>query len=122
MLKSFDEDKKLDRILEAILDTEPIGYTRIDNAIKMAAKELRKVRDRNKWAIIITDGCYNLGEDPVPLVSKLPKLHVIQIPNPSGTWCERVCRELAKRGRGKLVKVESYREIPSSLLKILREV
>ncbi|MHA1860364.1 MAG: vWA domain-containing protein [Candidatus Asgardarchaeia archaeon] len=122
MLKSFDEDKKLDEILEEILDTEPIGYTRIDNAIRMASKELKKIKERNKWAIIITDGCYNLGEDPIPLVSMLPKLHVIQIPNPSRTWCEEVCRELAKRGGGKLVKVEFYKEIPSSLLKVLREM
>ncbi|MGQ4915183.1 MAG: vWA domain-containing protein [Candidatus Asgardarchaeia archaeon] len=119
VLKKINERGNINKIIDSILDTEPVGYTRIDDALNKAYQELKKLKGPRKWAIIITDGCYNKGNDPIPLAAQFPQLHVIQIPG-GQKWCTQVCMDMAKRGKGRLVSVSKYNEIPRALLKILR--
>ena len=62
-------------------------------------KELNKVKEktRHKFGILISDGNYNRGKNPLDLAKKYPKLHVIGIP--ADNDAERgidMCRELAQ--------------------------
>ena len=119
ILKHIDEKSDVLKMIDAILETEPSGYTNLSDALHKGLTELRKIKDSRKWAILITDGCYNKGEDPLSLAAKYPKLHIIQIPSEQ-KWCSRVCRSLATKGKGKLVSVKEYKEIPMALIKLLK--
>ena len=119
ILKHIDEKSDVLKMIDAILETEPSGYTNLSDALKKGLTELKKIKDSRKWAILITDGCYNKGENPVALASKYPKLHIIQIPS-NQKWCSRVCRELATKGKGRIVSVKEYKEIPLALIKLLK--
>ena len=119
VLKKINEKENIREVIDTILDTEPVGYTRIDDALRKGLKELNKIKDPRRWAIIITDGCYNKGDNPVPIAKKFPKLHVIQLPS-NNKWCTEVCKEMANKGNGKLVRISKYSEIPTELLKLLR--
>jgi len=87
-------------------------------------EELNKVKStsRNKFAILISDGNYNRGEDPVPLAKKFPKLHVIGMPaeNDADRGID-TCKEIAKAGNGKFFAVKDYREIPRALIELLSQ-
>ena len=105
--------------MDKILDLEAVGYTNIEDALKMGATQLKRIKTRFKWAILLTDGAYNKGDDPRYLCRQYEKLHVINLPG-GKKWGERVCKDLARLGGGRYVVVRNYNEVPRALMKILR--
>jgi len=120
LLAGFDNKKTADKVIDQILETEAIGYTNISEALKLGLDELKKIKNRNKWAILITDGNYNRGGDPRIWAMKFPRLHVIATPSLKEKWGLKVCKELAEKGRGRYIKVSKYSEIPRILAKMLK--
>ena len=118
IIKKFDEEMKVQDIVDRILDLEAIGHTNIEDALKVGARELRRLKTRFKWAILFTDGVYNKGKDPRYLAREFKKLHVINLPGKK--WGMRVCQDLSRLGAGKYVAVRSYEEAPRALMRILR--
>lgn len=118
MIKKVKEKADIEEIVDRILDLEAVGYTNVEDALKMGARELQTMKTRFKWAILLTDGVYNKGKDPRYLAREFKKLHVINLPGKK--WGQRVCQKLAKLGGGKYVAVNSYDEVPRALMKILR--
>ncbi len=124
VLKKIDQKKPVNNIIDEILDSEAIGFTNIEIGLENGLKELNKVREktRHKFGILISDGNYNRGNDPIDLAKKFPTLHVIGIP--AGNDADRginTCRELAKAGRGKFYAVNDYKEIPRALIDLLSQ-
>ena len=126
VLKKIDENKSVIKIIDEILDSEAVGFTNINIGLEMGLKELHKVKEkaRHKFGILISDGNYNRGKDPIELAEKFPcKLHVIGIPAENDA--ERgvdTCREIARVGRGKFIAVNDYKEIPRALIELLSRV
>jgi len=124
-LKKIDEKKSVTAIIDDILDSEAAGFTNITIGLEKGLKELNKVKEktRHKFGILISDGNYNRGKDPVVLAKKYPKLHVIAIPAENNP--ERgidTCRDLARVGKGKFFAVNNYKEIPRALIELLSQV
>ena len=122
LLKKIDQKKPVNDIIDEILDSEALGFTNIEIGLEKGLKELNKVREktRHKFGILISDGNYNRGIDPLYLAKKFPKLHVIGIP--AGNDADRgidTCRRLAKAGKGKFYAVKDYKEIPRALINLL---
>lgn len=121
-IKRIGERKSIDKVVEEILDISSIGYSNISDALSVGLKELSKVRHRGRrWGVLITDGEWNVGGDPLPIAAKFPTLHVIATPS-KGRIAEhglKTCRELAKAGRGRFMVVKSFSEIPRLLVKLL---
>ncbi|GAG69408.1 unnamed protein product, partial [marine sediment metagenome] len=125
VLKKINEKKPIITIIDEILDSEAAGFTNIDTGLKNGLKELNKVKEktRHKFGILITDGNYNRGVNPIELARKYPRLHVIGIPSENDA--ERgidTCREIARAGKGKFFAVNNYKEIPRALIELLSQV
>ncbi|MFX1257413.1 MAG: VWA domain-containing protein [Promethearchaeota archaeon] len=126
VLKKIDDNKKsIINIVDEILDSEAVGFTNISIGLEKGLKELNKTKDkniRNQFGILITDGNYNRGEDPVILAKKYTKLHVIGMPadNDADRGID-TCREIAKAGSGKFYAVKDYKEIPRALINLLSQ-
>jgi Mg-chelatase subunit ChlD len=123
-LKKIDQRKSVVSIIDEILDSEAVGFTNIQIGLEKGLKELSKVKEktRNKFGILITDGNYNRGENPIEFAKKFPKLHVIGMPAENDA--ERgidTCREIAKVGKGKFYAVNTYNEIPRALIDLLSQ-
>lgn len=123
-LKSLNEYRDVDDIVNDILDSEAVGFTNIEAALLKGLEELAKNRFENRFGILISDGEYNRGEDPVYLASKFRQLHVINIPSEKPTTSKGLekCAEIAHAGRGSLVKVHDYTEIPRALMRLLQKL
>ncbi len=119
LIKGIKEDLPIQEIMDKILDLEAVGYTNIEDALKKGALQIKNLKTRFKWAILLTDGAYNKGEDPRYLCKQYEKLHVINLPG-GKKWGQRVCKDLARLGGGRYVVVRSYHEVPRALMKILR--
>ncbi|MFX1505033.1 MAG: VWA domain-containing protein [Promethearchaeota archaeon] len=119
LIKGIKDELTIQDIMDKILDLEAVGYTNIEDALRMGALQLRGLKTRFKWAILLTDGAYNKGDDPRYLCKQFEKLHVLNLPG-GKKWGERVCKDLARLGGGRYVVVRSYHEVPRALMKILR--
>jgi len=118
MIKGIKENKPIDKIINEIFEIRPIGFTNISLALRKALKELRKASFKaRKWAILITDGEYNRGDNPIKWARKFDRLHVIQLGG--STRGTEVCRLLAYT-RGRYVKVRNMDELFLAVRKILR--
>ncbi|NVM36430.1 MAG: VWA domain-containing protein [Candidatus Lokiarchaeota archaeon] len=124
VMKKINQKKPIISIIDNILDSEAVGFTNIYIGLEKGLKELSKIRENRKsrFGILITDGIYNRGKDPVILAKKYPKLHVIGMPagNDADLGIE-TCREIAKAGRGKFYAVNDYKEIPRALIELLSQ-
>ncbi len=88
--------------IEKILDSTTGGYTNIASALKLARKELRYIKAPQKFAVLITDGAYNVGGDPRTEASKFRRLHVVGIGSKNG-YGNLVCKDVAQVGGGKYI-------------------
>lgn len=121
ILKNINEERPVISIIDQILDSEAVGFTNIEVGLKRGLKEINKINDKHKFGILITDGNYNRGDNPVEVAKKFPRLHVIGMPSEKIREFEgiRICKEIAKAGKGHFYPVSNYHEIPRSLLEIL---
>jgi Mg-chelatase subunit ChlD len=124
VLKGINATRNPDAIVNDILDSEAVGFTNIEAALQEGLNELGKYPAPDKFGILITDGEYNRGEDPVAEARHFRHLHVINIPPEQefNTKGLEKCAEIAHAGRGNLVKVRQYGDIPRALLRLLRKL
>ena len=125
VLKKIDKKKPVIKIIDEILDSEAVGFTNINIGLEKGLKELNKIKEktRHKSGILITDGNFNRGKNPLELAKKYPKLHVIGIPAENDA--ERgidTCREIARVGKGKFFAVNNFKEIPRALIELLSQI
>jgi len=124
VMKKINQKKQIIDIIDDILDSEAVGFTNIYIGLEKGLKELNKVKENRKsrFGILITDGNYNRGDDPIILAKKYPKLHVIGMPaeNDADRGID-TCRDLAQAGRGKFYAVKDYKEIPRALIELLSQ-
>jgi MoxR-like ATPase/Mg-chelatase subunit ChlD len=113
LIKGIKQAKPLARLLEEILSVRARGLTNLRVGLEVGLRELERTATQEKVAIIFTDGVHNIGEDPLPLVARYPRLHVI------GTSLEesrvRACQDLAARGKGRCVFIERAEDIPAAV-------
>ncbi|MHA1732638.1 MAG: vWA domain-containing protein [Promethearchaeota archaeon] len=123
VVKDINRSKSVGWIVDQILDSEAAGFTNISLGLKKGLQELRKIRGREKFGIIVTDGAFNRGGDPKKVAREYPRLHVIGMPNNEPHLNgERTCRRMARAANSKYIPVTSYREIPRALVKLLYEL
>ncbi len=123
-LKKIDQKKDIITIIDDILDSEAVGFTNIYLGLEKGLKELNKIRQpvKEKFGILISDGNFNRGDNPVELAKKFPKLHVIGMPAENDANLGiNTCRAIAKAGRGKFYAVNDYKEIPRALIELLSQ-
>jgi len=118
ILKSFQSSANIQDMIETIFGLKPSGFTNIEGALRTAYEEITKIRRLDKWAVIVTDGDYNVGADPRPVAAMFPRLNVIRIGGIRKG--EQTCRDMAQLGHGKYETVRDYRNLPLALLKIMR--
>jgi Mg-chelatase subunit ChlD len=108
------------RLVESILAQPARGFTNLEEALRCGARELHRARSMDRAAILITDGVYTTGGDPLPLASNFRNLHVILTEDYKMN--EDLCRRMANAGKGKLFKVKGFEDLPARMLDIANRV
>jgi len=120
VLKRVSQAKSLDDLVADLLDARAGGYTNIENALTKGRAELARASTKNQVGILITDGNYTVGEDPVDVASSYRRLYVIM--TESHDCQPGVCDDIARNGGGHMYSVAGFEEIPKVLYKVLRQV
>lgn len=119
-LHSLGQSIEREELVESVLSEPARGYTNIEDALKRGHREMRRARSADVAAILITDGNYTQGGDPLPLARKFRNLHVMLTEDHKMN--EDLCRRMANAGRGKLFKVTDFDDLPVRMLDIANRV
>jgi len=118
--KAMNQRLRLTEVVTKILEVPALGYTNIEDALARGLKELAQGRHKERFGIIITDGRYTIGGDPLPLAAKYPRLFVLATEDYK--MDRDLCRAMAEAGRGRSYPVDDYAELPWALSGLLNEV
>lgn len=102
-----------------LLEVPALGFTNIEDALKKGLAQLERGRNRERLGILITDGVYTEGDDPLPLAAKFPRLYVLM--TEAYKMDRTLCQRMADNGHGKLFSANSYAELPQAVSALLRE-
>jgi hypothetical protein len=80
---------------------------------------LNSCKAKERVGVIVTDGNYTAGKDPSAVAAEYPKLFVIMIKSHDSR--PELCARVASLGKGKLVQVDSFEEVPSVLRNLLKD-
>lgn len=120
VLKRINQSKSLDSLISDLLDAYAGGYTNIEGALKKGSEEIAHSKGRNQVGILVTDGNYTVGLNPVDSAASYRRLYVIM--TESHDCQPEVCEGIARGGGGKMYSVSNFDEIPRVLYKVLRMV
>ncbi|MEN3024958.1 MAG: vWA domain-containing protein [Candidatus Methanosuratincola petrocarbonis] len=119
VLKDIKEEMTIEELLETVLEIKPENATNIRVGLEKGFEQLSKSSAHEKVGVLVTDGWATVGEDPVEIASKFPRLHVIQAPFGFCGGDEEMCNRIAVAGRGKRIYVEKFEELPGAILQSL---
>ena len=117
-VKRFDESLAVDALVERVLNLPAGGFTHMELALTALQEELERVRKPRASVILIGDGKYTEGRDPLTLPLDFHRLHVLKIGRDIGG--RDVLKQLAERGKGVFVEARSYADLPRSLYQAIR--
>lgn len=115
VIKGFGYPTFRDRLAEAVLSLEPQGYTNFHAALSRAIKEFEAAGYAETRALLVTDGEWTTGPNPLPLASAFTRLDVVCVP---GRWW-RFAREMARRGGGRFFLLRGLEDLPRALTRVL---
>ncbi len=117
-------------VAEEVLSLDARGYTNIRDALQLALGEVRQYD--KKIGILLTDGDWTYGGDPLQMARLFDRLHVIGLEDPNiykdfyagdgrfyhPRYGSRI-EVLAKEGRGMFAYVKAIDEVPFALTRCL---
>ena len=130
LLKRITQTTSPTRVAEDVLSLDAKGYTNIREALQVALGEVRSYDKR--IGILLTDGDWTYGGDPLQIARLFDRLHVIGLEDPYAyddfyasdgrfyhpRYGSRI-EVLAKEGRGMFAYVRSIDEVPMALTRCL---
>lgn len=113
VLKGVDENLGPERVLEKLFSLELQGDTGVRLVLEAGLKEIREFDRKN--GLLLTDGAWNQGGDPLEAAARFDKLSVISFPPAKA---EKV-RLLAVKGKGDFSFVENETQIAQAIIRCL---
>lgn len=117
-IKKFDEKVTTEMCVERVLSIPPGGFTNISKGLAVAREWIQAARFNQARVILISDGRYTEGIDPVEISKLLPFVYPVKIgKEPYG---RNVMRSIADTGLGTFMEVREMKELPMQLLRAIR--
>ncbi len=113
VLKDIDIETGPETVLKRLFSLELTGDTDISLVLKTGLEHLAGYQD--KRGLILTDGAWNRGDDPLRAAARFDKLNVIGFPPAKN---EKI-RHLATNGQGNFSFVKDETEIACAILNCL---
>jgi len=106
-IKHFNEILPPNIVVDKILDLKAYGYTDIALALRTTYKELMKSGLSEYIGILITDGEWTAGENPLKYASLFDRLHVVCVPS---KWAG-FAKAIARKGHGEFFFIRNLSDL-----------
>ena len=105
------------RVVEAILTQPARGFTNISDGLAVGRRELARAETPRRVGLLITDGVFTTGPDPMPEAALFPRLFVLLTED--YVMDQDLCARMARAGRGSVVRVSGYEDLPRRMLQVV---
>jgi Mg-chelatase subunit ChlD len=105
------------RVVEELLSQPARGYTNIEDALVVGRQELALGDNPRKVGLLITDGVFTAGNDPLPEAALFPRLFVLLTED--YVMDQALCERMARAGKGAVVRVSGYEDLPGKMLQVV---
>lgn len=119
-LKKMRIKMSVPQVAKVILEVPAIGYTNIEAALAEGIQQLALGRHKNRVGILLTDGKYTAGADPILQAARYRTLHVVLLGDFNTD--PDACQAIAKTGHGRLFKAQAFHELPRTLYRLLNDL
>ncbi|MBS4025916.1 MAG: VWA domain-containing protein [Clostridia bacterium] len=113
VIKATDQEVSPELILEKIFALELMGDTNIRDVLSQGLKQMND--HSRKIGLLLTDGHWNQGGNPLEVAGRYDKLSVICFPPAK----PESIKALARQGKGKFFFVSDEMEIPKAIIHCL---
>lgn len=117
-VKRFDEKVSVEELVERVLDLPAGGFTNMELALRAIADELSSEGRVRASVVLIGDGKYTEGADPLPLASSFHRLSVLKIGRDIGG--RDLLKQMAEQGGGAFFEGRTYADLPKVLYEAIR--
>jgi len=104
-------------VVERLLSQPARGFTNIAEGLARGRRELLRSRWPRRVGLLISDGVYTAGVDPVPEAARFPRLFVLLTED--YVMDNDLCQRMARVGSGSVVRVGGYEDLPSRILYVI---
>jgi Mg-chelatase subunit ChlD len=105
------------RVVEQLLSQPARGFTNIADGLAVGRRELMRARTPRRVGLLITDGVFTAGNDPLPEAALFPRLFVLLTEDYA--MDEGLCDRMARVGNGSVVRVRGYDDLPPKMLHVV---
>lgn len=121
VIKTFEENLTPEQVIERILEIPTHGLTNIEAALISAAKTADAVKDKKSAnVVLISDGKYTEGKDPMYLAKKFRHLYALKIGRDIAG--QSLLLDLVRSGNGRLFSARKMQDLPKTMYSVLRLV
>ena len=130
----FGEEVTPAELVRRMLAVPCGGGTDIAAALRLGHAELQRGRDPSRSGLLVSDGVYTSGADPLPAAARFGPLHVLLMEEltsavdptaPITTWIAprlHVGEAIARAADGGLVRVDGFPALPRRMLEVADRV
>jgi MoxR-like ATPase/Mg-chelatase subunit ChlD len=130
----FGEEVEPAELVRRMLAVPCGGGTDIAAALRLGHAELQRGRDPGRCGLLVTDGVYTCGADPLPAAARFGALHVLLMEErpaprdagaPATTWISprlAVGEPIARAADGGVVRVDGFAALPRRMLEVADRV
>ena len=130
----FGEEVTPAELVRRMLAVPCGGGTDIAAALRLGHAELQRGRDPSRSGLLVSDGVYTSGADPLPAAARFGPLHVLLMEEqtaavdptaPVTTWIAprlHVGEAIARAADGGLVRVDGFPALPRRMLEVADRV
>lgn len=124
ILKRPSEPLELSQLIRRFIDVPAQGYTHLEAGLHEALELLKEIpnsfRARPASTLLLTDGKYTAGKDPVYLAPRFPRLVVVKMGREKAGLS--LCQDLARQGNGTLREVSDFEALPMALYGVVKDL
>lgn len=117
VLQPLGERVSARQVLTNLLRIPTRGLTNVHWGLTLGLAELERSRSPVRIGILLSDAVHNAGPDPRDVASGYDRLHVLL--ETDGEHDVALAEDLARAGRGRLVKVAGHGDVPEAVNSLL---
>jgi hypothetical protein len=118
VIKEFNEIISSEALISRALAIPPGGFTNIERGLDAAKLRMGNGGHARARIILVSDGRYTEGKDPVEVAKKFPIIYPVKLGKDPGG--RAVMKEIAATGLGRFSEVREMKELPKFLLNAIR--
>ncbi len=119
-IKKIRTKLPIEKLVIKILEVPAMGYTNIEAGLNEGLTQLVRGVHKNRIGILLSDGKYTAGDDPVPAAARFRSLHVVLLGDFNTD--QVACSNMAAAAHGRVYEASSLESLPRVLHRLLSDV